>query len=100
MCLSILASHLGGLFHHKPALVAPLFLWVGYPMCAQHTLFPPFQLCAYMCTHSGQPGPHPGSMPTCAPLCTPCTPFFLGFSYTHFTSCALAHSHLYPMARG
>src|SRR5258705_11072878 len=47
---SILASHLGGLFHHKPALVAPLFLWVGYFLCAHHT-------------HSSQPGPpaHPST---------------------------------------
>src|SRR5260221_5620812 len=31
MCPSILASHLGGPFHHLAALVAPIFLWVGYP---------------------------------------------------------------------
>src|SRR5258708_2697824 len=86
-CLSVLASHLGGLFHHKPALVAPLFLWVGYPLCAHHTLFPPFQLLhiLYMCTHSGQPGPCPGSVPTCAPFhtppCTLCT-IFPGFFHT------------------
>src|SRR5260221_2282493 len=30
-CPSILASHLGGPFHHLSALVAPIFLWVGYP---------------------------------------------------------------------
>src|SRR5260221_7660832 len=46
----------------------------------------------------------PGSMPICAPFCAPpctlCTIFSWVFSYTHFTSCALAHSHLYPMAHG
>src|SRR5258708_28900923 len=43
----------------------------------------------------------------CAHLCTlPHTSMHLVhhfswvFSYTHFTSCALAHSHLYPMANG
>src|SRR5258708_1031268 len=70
MHLSVLASHLGGPFHHLSALVAPIFLWVGY-LGTHHTLFPPFQLCAYMHTHSGQPSPHPGSMPTCAPFCAP-----------------------------
>src|SRR5258708_30663394 len=68
---SVLASHLGGLFHHKPALVAPLFLWVGYFLCAHHTHSSFSNFCAYMCTHSGQPGPHPGSVPTCTPFCTP-----------------------------
>src|SRR5258708_25763178 len=60
---SVLASHLGGLFHHKPALVAPLFLWVGYFLCAHHTHSSFSNFCTYMHTHSGQPGPHPGSMP-------------------------------------
>src|SRR5258708_9351122 len=43
----------------------------------------------------------------CAHLCTlPHTSMHLVhhfswvFSYTHFTSCALPHSHLYPMANG
>src|SRR5260221_9800073 len=43
-CPSILASHLGGPFHHLSALVAPIFLWVGYPLGTHHTLSPPFQL--------------------------------------------------------
>src|SRR5258707_4065073 len=82
MCLSILASHLGGLFHHKPALVAPLFLWVGYFLCAHHTHFhfPTFM-------HTGTPtlaNPAP-TQALCPPvhpsvhLCAPCAPFFPGF---------------------
>src|SRR5258708_14488048 len=34
--LSVLASHLGGLFHHKPALVASVILWLEYLLCAHH----------------------------------------------------------------
>src|SRR5258707_450519 len=82
---SILASHLGGPFHHLAALVAPIFLWVGYPLGTHHTLFPPFQLCAYMRTHSGQPGPHPGSMPTCAPFCAPPHTLHAIFSWVFLT---------------
>src|SRR5258707_12378477 len=33
---SVLASHLGGLFHHKPALVASVILWLEYLLCAHH----------------------------------------------------------------
>src|SRR6266478_2060367 len=29
--------------HHKPALVAPIILWLEYPLCAHHTNFPNFQ---------------------------------------------------------
>src|SRR5258708_3268247 len=84
-CPSILASHLGGPFHHLAALVAPIFLWVGYPLGTHHTLFPPFQLCTYMCTHSGQPSPHLGSMPTCAPFCTPPHTLHTIFSWVFLT---------------
>src|SRR5258708_1385929 len=80
-------------FHHKPALVAPIILWLEYFLCAHHTIFPKFQLLgtradpprpAFFCL----PGPswlahhlvHP-SAPLCAPphtsahLCAPfCTP--------------------------
>src|SRR5258708_22691976 len=31
-------------FHHKPALVAPIILWLEYFLCAHHTIFPNFQL--------------------------------------------------------
>src|SRR5258705_7775349 len=31
-------------FHHKPALVAPIILWLEYFLCAHHTNFPKFQL--------------------------------------------------------
>src|SRR5258708_36442856 len=71
MHLSVFASHLGGLFHHKPALVAPLFLWVGYFLCAHPTHSSFSNFCTYMRTHSGQPGPHLGSMPTCTPFHAP-----------------------------
>src|SRR5258708_9038510 len=39
-CPSVLASHLGGLFHHKPALVASFILWLEYLLCAHHTHSP------------------------------------------------------------
>src|SRR5258708_5897041 len=104
MCPSILASHLGGPFHHLSALVAPIFLWVGYPLGTHHTLFPPFQLL-HIHVHPLWPTwppprlhAHLHTLPhTSAHLVHH---FFLGFSYTHSTSCALAHSHLYPMAHG
>src|SRR5258708_3300199 len=62
-------------FHHKPALVAPIILWLEYFLCAHHTNFPKFQLlgtCADL--------PRPAFLPTwpfmaCAPPCTPfCAP--------------------------
>src|SRR5258708_5760388 len=31
-------------FHHKPALVASIILWLEYFLCAHHTNFPSFQL--------------------------------------------------------
>src|SRR5258708_9985629 len=72
MCPSILASHLGGFFHHKPALVAPFILWLEYLLCAHHTHFPIFQLPG---THVDplfcQPGPFTASAPPCAPFFSP-----------------------------
>src|SRR5258708_29805428 len=91
-------------FHHKPALVAPIILWLEYFLCAHHTIFPNFQLPG---THADLPRPaflstwpfmactppcaplhtplhtfvHP-STHLCAPLCTsahPCTTFVLPF---------------------
>src|SRR5258708_386729 len=62
-------------FHHKPALVAPIILWLEYFLCAHHTNFPNFQLPG---THVDPPGP--AFLPTwpfmaCAPPCTPfCAP--------------------------
>src|SRR5260221_148530 len=88
MCLSILASHLGGPFHHLAVLVAPIFLWLVYPLGTHHTLFPPFQLCTYMRTHSGQPSPHLGSMPTCAPFRTPPHTLHAIFSWVGQSGCA------------
>src|SRR6266481_8870115 len=77
MCLSILASHLGGPFHHLSALVAPIFLWVGYPLGTHHTLFPPFQLL-HIHAHPLWPTQPPPAHPS-AHLHAPCTPFFPGF---------------------
>src|SRR6266436_4059322 len=82
MCPSILANHLGGFFHHKPALVAPFILWLEYLLCAHHTHFPIFQLLG---THVDplfcQPGPFMACTPPHAPFCAPlhtsahlCTP--------------------------
>src|SRR5260221_9240244 len=81
MCPSVLASHLGGPFHHLSALAAPIFLWVGYPLGTHHTLFPPFQLCAYMHTLAN-PAPTWALCPPAHPsahLHAPCVPFFPGF---------------------
>src|SRR5260221_2920739 len=41
-------------FHHKPALVAPIILWLEYFLCAHHTIFPNFQLPG---TCADLPGP-------------------------------------------
>src|SRR5258708_24340513 len=41
-------------FHHKPALVAPIILWLEYFLCAHHTNFPKFQLLG---TCADPPGP-------------------------------------------
>src|SRR5258705_9660008 len=41
-------------FHHKPALVAPIILWLEYFLCAHHTIFPKFQLLG---TRADPPGP-------------------------------------------
>src|SRR5260221_13933509 len=72
-------------FHHKPALVAPIILWLEYFLCAHHTIFPNFQLPG---THADPPRPAflptwpfmacaPPRAPFCTPLCTSvhlCTP--------------------------
>src|SRR5258705_583424 len=72
-------------------------------MCPPHPLFI-FQLL-HIHAHPLQPTQPPPGL--CAHLHTlPPTSahlahhFFLGFPYTHSTSCALAHFHLYPMAYG
>src|SRR5258705_9688518 len=69
---SVLASHLGGFFHHKPALVASFILWLEYLLCAHHTHFPIFQLPG---THVDplfcQPGPFTACTPPHAPFCPP-----------------------------
>src|SRR5258706_5596327 len=43
-CLSIHVSLCLEDFYHKPALVAPIILWLEYFLCAHHTIFPNFQL--------------------------------------------------------
>src|SRR5258708_7107464 len=58
-------------FHHKPALVAPIILWLEYFLCTHHTIFPKFQLLG---TRADLPGP--AFLPTwpfmaCAPPCAP-----------------------------
>src|SRR5258708_20563330 len=62
-------------FHHKPALVAPIILWLEYFLCAHHTIFPKFQLLG-----TRVDPPRPAFLPTwpfmaCAPPSTPfCSP--------------------------
>src|SRR5258706_15621553 len=70
-------------FHHKPALVAPIILWLEYFLCAHHTKFPtsgclcgPAQTCffAYLALHGLHTTLHT-LLCTSAHLCTPpCTP--------------------------
>src|SRR5260221_9691612 len=60
-------------FHHKPALVASVILWLEYLLCAHHTHFPIFQLLG---THVDllffcQPGPFTACTPPHAPFCAP-----------------------------
>src|SRR5258708_29817265 len=62
-------------FHHKPALVAPIILWLEYFLCAHHTKFPNFQLLG---THADPHGPaflptwpFMACTPPCAPFCAP-----------------------------
>src|SRR5260221_1257623 len=87
-------------FHHKPALVAPIILWLEYFLCAHHTIFPKFQLldtcadppgpaffaylalhglcttlCTLPCTSTHLCAPLHTSVHLCTPFCTPlCTP--------------------------
>src|SRR5258708_4987521 len=72
-------------FHHKPALEAPIILWLEYFLCAHHTIFPKFQ---HLGTRADLPRPAflptwpfmacaPPSAPFCTPPCTSahlCTP--------------------------
>src|SRR5258707_5235479 len=62
-------------FQHKPALVAPIILWLEYFLCAHHTIFPNFQLLgtrvdlhrpAFLPTW-----PFMACTPPCAPFCAP-----------------------------
>src|SRR5258708_40176670 len=90
-------------FHHKPALVAPIILWLEYFLCAHHTNFPNFQLpgtCAdplfclpgpsWLAHHLAHPSAHLRTPPCtsahlCAPLCISmhlCAPLC---NFLHFT---------------
>src|SRR5260221_3038458 len=90
-------------FYHKPALVAPIILWLEYFLCAHHTIFPNFQLlgtcadphgpaffaylalhnlcttlCTLLCTSAHLCTPLCTSAHLCAPLHTSvhlCAPF-------------------------
>src|SRR6266436_3850627 len=61
MCPSVLASHLGGFFHHKPALVAPFILWLEYLLCAHH--LPSTSANIPHCTCTRAPAPSPAALP-------------------------------------
>src|SRR5258708_1439641 len=95
-------------FHHKPALVAPIILWLEYFLCAHHTIFPNFQLpgtCADPDPLFCLPGPsqlahhlaHP-SVHLCAPLCTSahlCTPLHtLPHTSVHLRALLCISAHL------
>src|SRR5258705_4800900 len=71
MCLSIHVSLCLEDFYHKPALVAPIILWLEYFLCAHHTIFPNFQLLGTCVDLHG-----PAFLPTwpftaCSPPCAP-----------------------------
>src|SRR5258708_3264373 len=66
-------------FHHKPALVAPIILWLEYFLCAHHTNFPNFQ---FLGTHVDLHRPaffaNLALHGLCTTLCTlPCTSMHL-----------------------
>src|SRR5258705_373763 len=69
---SILASHLGGFFHHKPALVAPFILWLEYLLCAHH--LPSTSGNIPHCTCTRTPTPSPAALPHWAVPVHPCFP--------------------------
>src|SRR5258708_38894632 len=71
-CPSVLASHLGGLFHHKPALVASFILWLEYLLCAHHPPSPSFNLPH--CTRTHTPSPAPPALPHSTAPVPPCVP--------------------------
>src|SRR5258708_17560075 len=72
-------------FHHKPALVAPIILWLEYFLCAHHTNFPKFQFLgtcpdplfclpgpSWLAHHLAHPSVHLHAPPcTSAHLCAP-----------------------------
>src|SRR5260370_1508437 len=91
-------------FHHNPALVAPIILWLEYFLCAHHTIFPNFQLPG---THADPP--RPAFLPTwpftaCTPFCAPqhpsshlCTSFPTPLC-TSVHLCASPHTSTHPCA--
>src|SRR5260370_18394950 len=72
MHLSVLASHLGGLFHHKPALVASVILWLEYLLCAHH--LPSTSGNIPHCTRTRPPAPILPSLPHQDMPIHPCFP--------------------------
>jgi len=59
--------------------VAPLFLWLGYLLCAHHTHFHYFNYCAYMPCTLANPAPTWAPCPPVHPSVHLCAPFILGF---------------------
>src|SRR5258708_25908955 len=96
-------------FHHKPALVAPIILWLEYFLCAHHTKFPNFQLLG-TCVDPHRPAflptwPFMACTPPCAPFHTPpctsmhlCTPLHtFAHPSTHLRAppCTLLHTSVH-----
>src|SRR5258707_834607 len=69
---SVLASHLGGLFHHKPALVASVILWLEYLLCAHH--LPSTSGNIPHCTRTRAPAPSLAALPHWDMPIHPCFP--------------------------
>src|SRR5258707_3128146 len=82
-------------FHHKPALVAPIILWLEYFLCAHHTIFPNFQLLGTRVDPHG-----PALLPTwpfmaCAPPCAPFHAPLCTFVHPSAHLCAPPHTYVH-----
>src|SRR5260221_684306 len=59
-------------FHHKPALVASVILWLEYLLCAHHLHSTFFKILH--CPHNPTPTPPLPSLPYLPPPVPPCSP--------------------------
>src|SRR5260221_14660114 len=72
-------------FHHKPALVASVILWLGYLLCAHH---PPFTSCNTPgCTGTLTPAQPAAALPHLDTPVHPCSPLHGGVYTTNPPHC-------------